>query len=497
MHAAGADGLGSMKSQFKTADASGARYALIFGADELARGEVAVKSLRDAAAAQRTAAAGRRRRLGRRPAQRIIPGLPATTCTATSMATHLDLEEQEQLDQLKAFWKQYGNLITWVLIARARRLRGLERLELVAARPGRARPARCTTSSTAPRRPATPTRPTRVFADMKERFPRTAFTAAGRPAGRQRRSSTRARPTPRAPRWPGSRENARRDRVPDDRPAAPGRRAARPEEVRRGAEAARRRDAPRSSRRWSPTAAATSCWRRARATRPRRPTSKAWKAMDAKRRLPAPDRGQAHRARRRRRTTGAERRRGGEAGQVTRRRARRARAVAARLRCWRVLAGWRPVRAPTSRSRKPLEPIAAQIAARQVWNQSVGRVEFPLPWRVNGDVLHAWPAATARVIALEADTGRELWRASVGAKISAPASAATAASRRWSRATANWSRSKAARSTWRKRARRRASPPRRWWPASASSCSASTAPCRPSTRSTAASCGRCSARATR
>lgn len=33
------------------------------------------------------------------------------------MATHLDLEEQEQLDQLKAFWKQYGNLITWALIA--------------------------------------------------------------------------------------------------------------------------------------------------------------------------------------------------------------------------------------------------------------------------------------------------------------------------------------------------------------------------------------------
>jgi predicted negative regulator of RcsB-dependent stress response len=33
------------------------------------------------------------------------------------MATHLDLEEQEQLDQLKSFWKQYGNLITWALIA--------------------------------------------------------------------------------------------------------------------------------------------------------------------------------------------------------------------------------------------------------------------------------------------------------------------------------------------------------------------------------------------
>jgi predicted negative regulator of RcsB-dependent stress response len=32
------------------------------------------------------------------------------------MATHLDLEEQEQLAQLKHFWAQYGNLITWVLI---------------------------------------------------------------------------------------------------------------------------------------------------------------------------------------------------------------------------------------------------------------------------------------------------------------------------------------------------------------------------------------------
>jgi predicted negative regulator of RcsB-dependent stress response len=32
------------------------------------------------------------------------------------MATQLDLQEQEQLDALKSFWKQYGNLITWVLI---------------------------------------------------------------------------------------------------------------------------------------------------------------------------------------------------------------------------------------------------------------------------------------------------------------------------------------------------------------------------------------------
>jgi predicted negative regulator of RcsB-dependent stress response len=32
------------------------------------------------------------------------------------MANHLDLEEQEQLDELKHFWKQYGNAITWLLI---------------------------------------------------------------------------------------------------------------------------------------------------------------------------------------------------------------------------------------------------------------------------------------------------------------------------------------------------------------------------------------------
>ena len=52
MHAASAEGQGSMKSQFKKADASGARYALIFGSDELQAGEVTVKALRDGAGAQ-------------------------------------------------------------------------------------------------------------------------------------------------------------------------------------------------------------------------------------------------------------------------------------------------------------------------------------------------------------------------------------------------------------------------------------------------------------
>ena len=52
MHAASAEGMGSMKSQFKKADSSGARYALIFGGDELAAGEVTVKALRDGVGAQ-------------------------------------------------------------------------------------------------------------------------------------------------------------------------------------------------------------------------------------------------------------------------------------------------------------------------------------------------------------------------------------------------------------------------------------------------------------
>ena len=54
MHAGGADGFGSMKSQFKKADNSGARHALIFGAAELAAGSVGVKALRG----DKSAAAG-------------------------------------------------------------------------------------------------------------------------------------------------------------------------------------------------------------------------------------------------------------------------------------------------------------------------------------------------------------------------------------------------------------------------------------------------------
>jgi histidyl-tRNA synthetase len=54
MQATAAEGMASMKSQFKRADASGARFALIFGADEMAQGVVTVKALRDAAIPQQS-----------------------------------------------------------------------------------------------------------------------------------------------------------------------------------------------------------------------------------------------------------------------------------------------------------------------------------------------------------------------------------------------------------------------------------------------------------
>jgi histidyl-tRNA synthetase len=46
----------SLKSQFKKADASGARFALIFGAEEMAAGRVGVKNLRDATVEQHSLA---------------------------------------------------------------------------------------------------------------------------------------------------------------------------------------------------------------------------------------------------------------------------------------------------------------------------------------------------------------------------------------------------------------------------------------------------------
>jgi len=94
------------------------------------------------------------------------------------MATHLDLQEQEQLDQIKHFWNQYGNLITWTLIAvlgsfaawngwnwwqRDQAVKAGAMFDELdkAAQAGDAE------------------RAARVFADLKDRYPRTAYAQQG------------------------------------------------------------------------------------------------------------------------------------------------------------------------------------------------------------------------------------------------------------------------------------------------------------------------------
>ena len=67
---------------------------------------------------------------------------------------------------------------------------------------------------------------------------------------------------------------------------------------------------------------------------------------------------------------------------------------------------------------KELGPIVAPITVRPVWSQRVGGVQFPLTVAVNGKVL-TLAGSDGGVVALEADSGRELWRTNIGAKISA------------------------------------------------------------------------------
>ena len=52
MYSPGSEGRAGMKAQFKRANASGARFALVFGADELARGAVGLKDLHSDATPQ-------------------------------------------------------------------------------------------------------------------------------------------------------------------------------------------------------------------------------------------------------------------------------------------------------------------------------------------------------------------------------------------------------------------------------------------------------------
>jgi len=94
------------------------------------------------------------------------------------MATHLDLEEQEQLDQLKAFWNTYGTLITWVVLIAAAAVLSWNGWQYYQRRQAAQAAAlydeldRAVQSGEADR-------VQRAFDDMKTRFPRTAYAQQG------------------------------------------------------------------------------------------------------------------------------------------------------------------------------------------------------------------------------------------------------------------------------------------------------------------------------
>lgn len=66
----------------------------------------------------------------------------------------------------------------------------------------------------------------------------------------------------------------------------------------------------------------------------------------------------------------------------------------------------------------PLEPLTPSIAGRQVWSAGIGSIDFPLAVAVrNGQFIAA--ASNGTVLALNAETGAEVWRAQAGAVLSA------------------------------------------------------------------------------
>ena len=65
-----------------------------------------------------------------------------------------------------------------------------------------------------------------------------------------------------------------------------------------------------------------------------------------------------------------------------------------------------------------LEPLTPTLSARSVWNTRIDQVQFPLSIVVNGNAF-TLAGSDGSVMAIDADTGRELWRTSAGGKLSA------------------------------------------------------------------------------
>lgn len=65
-----------------------------------------------------------------------------------------------------------------------------------------------------------------------------------------------------------------------------------------------------------------------------------------------------------------------------------------------------------------LQALTPQIAGKQVWSAQIGSVSFPLSVAVRNERFHL-ASDDGQVMALEAATGRELWRGQAGARLSA------------------------------------------------------------------------------
>lgn len=94
------------------------------------------------------------------------------------MSTQLDLQEQEQLDALKAFWKTYGNLITWLLILALGAYAGWNGWQYWQRDQGIKAGAMFDELERAAQA-GDADKAGRIFADLKERFPRTAIAQQG------------------------------------------------------------------------------------------------------------------------------------------------------------------------------------------------------------------------------------------------------------------------------------------------------------------------------
>lgn len=94
------------------------------------------------------------------------------------MATQLDLQEQEQLDELKAFWKQYGNLITWLVILALAGFAAFNGWNWWQREQG-AKAAAMYDALAQAAQAGDAERSARVFADLKDRYARTTYAQQG------------------------------------------------------------------------------------------------------------------------------------------------------------------------------------------------------------------------------------------------------------------------------------------------------------------------------